>query len=81
MSLSCNLKAKRYFFGRFAVTRSFARGVPSEWQAISIVRVEYNQLKNNEFLVDAEAATSIGKAANGKQLPLFAGGDCLIKNK
>jgi hypothetical protein len=31
-------------------------------------------LKNNEFLAESKAASEIGKAANGKQLPLFAGG-------
>jgi len=30
-------------------------------------------LKNNEFLAEADAANRLGKAANGKQLPLFAG--------
>jgi hypothetical protein len=30
-------------------------------------------LKNNDFLEESEAAKRIGKAANGKQLPLFAG--------
>jgi hypothetical protein len=47
--------------------------VPSAWHAIGITRTEYNQLKNNEFFADSKAATQIGKAANGKQLPLFAG--------
>jgi hypothetical protein len=31
-------------------------------------------LKNNEFLAESKAVTRIEKAANGKQLPLLAGG-------
>jgi len=38
-------------------------------------------LKNNEFLTKGKAAKRIRKAANGKQLPLFAGGDRLTENK
>jgi len=34
--------------------------------------MKYNQLINNEFLAEGKAAMSSGKAANGKQLPLFA---------
>jgi hypothetical protein len=37
-------------------------------------------LKNNEFLAENKAARRIAKAANGKQLPLFAGLEyCILK--
>jgi hypothetical protein len=36
--------------------------------------MKYNRLINNEFLAEWKAAMRSVKAANGKQLPLFAAG-------